>query len=70
MDNNNQVNEDSGLTNEEALIVRALVQAWNSFNSLAGVDAVDRADFCRAINTAQRIMAYRVVRRHCFQFWR
>lgn len=56
-------NTDNRMTDEEFAVLDLLSSAWNKYLALPKVHDDDQADFRRAINAAQNIIAYRVARR-------
>ncbi len=52
-----------GLTMKEAVVLQALVDAWNGFTALPDRRNSDNQDFAAAIHDAQRLIALRVARR-------
>lgn len=61
--------EDSGLTPEEAEVMRHLVLAVNLFNALPG-SRTPREEFVRGIHQCQHVLGGRVLARDYPGFWR
>lgn len=58
-----------GLTDEEGMVMDALITAWNQFLELEVQHTSDAPDFADGIHRCQQSLALRVVRREYPEGW-
>jgi len=59
----------SGLTDEEAQVMIALVEAWNRFSQLPSIHPDHANEFRNGIHVLQNLLAARVVAREHDDYW-
>jgi hypothetical protein len=64
-----EANQESGLTEDELLIMNSLIKAWDDFVCLPHMNSEDRDSFRAAIHQCQLLIAQRIVRREHPVYW-
>lgn len=63
------ITRNDGLTEEEGLVMDALIEAWNAFVKLKVTHPSDTKDFCDGIHKCQQILGMRVLQREFPDGW-